>query len=578
MIQPGTARELDVSSLEKGLDIDHTAGVTPSASTLDSSKHEALRAEDCGAQGSLSSRLKAALSAPGAGAFLGFAFALFALLHAAPFLFAKIPPLVDLPGHMGRFAVQLNIGSSPRLQENWSFHWALVANMGFDVLIELLSPFMGVERGSWLLAALLAPFTIWGLARISVAVHGRLSPFLILAAPFAMAFPFQMGFVNYCLSCALAFHLFASWVDADRHQWGLGKRLLVFVPGSVVAWFCHAYGWGVLAVMAGGYELVRVAQASPNRRAAAALEHLSRLAALSLPALLLLVWSNKSSGADTAHFFDFATKLAALGEVLRDQNFLLDRLSIALYVGGLTFLVIARPVRLTMELAVPAAILLLCELALPNKLLGSVFADTRLWPVIFQIALLAPDPGAIRPVLARLVVVLGALLALTRLGVMSAGYAQYDRDYTRHLRALDHVPAGASIVTLTPLTCRETASDWRLPRLDHLDGLAIVRREAFVNSQWEIPGGQLLGALRARGTDFNSDPSQVITPESDCDGSVWPGLRQSVAAIPRDRFDYLWLIGFDMAQAPKMPGAETLYADEDSALYRLDPSAAKNQP
>ncbi len=161
------------------------------------------------------------VSPPGDKKIIGLAFALFALLHAAPFLFTRIPPLVDLLGHMGRYAVQVNIGSSPQLQQNWSFHWAPVANMGFDVLIQLLSPVMGVERASWLLAALLAPFTIWGLGRVSRAVHGRLSPFLVLAAPFAMAFPFQMGFVNYCLSCALALHLFASWVDADKR---LGTR------------------------------------------------------------------------------------------------------------------------------------------------------------------------------------------------------------------------------------------------------------------------------------------------------------------------------------------------------------------
>ena len=226
---------------------------------------------------------------------------------------------MDLLGHMGRYAVQVNIGSSPELQQNWSFHWALVANMGFDVLIQLLSPFMGVERASWLLAALLAPFTIWGLGRISRAVHGRLSPFLVLAAPFAMAYPFQMGFVNYCLSCALAFHLFASWVDADRNGWEIGRRLLVFVPGSAVVWYCHAYGWGVLAVMAGGYELVRVAQAEKGRRLAAARDHFSRLAALGLPALLLLVWRTASTGVETKHFFDFELKFSSIPQLLRDQ-------------------------------------------------------------------------------------------------------------------------------------------------------------------------------------------------------------------------------------------------------------------
>jgi hypothetical protein len=337
------------------------------------------------------------IAPPGDKKIIGVAFALFALLHAAPFLFTRIPPLVDLLGHMGRYAVQVNIGSSPQLQKNWSFHWAPVANMGFDVLIQLLSPFMGVERASWLLAALLAPFTIWGLGRVSHAVHGRLSPFLVLAAPFTMAFPFQMGFVKYCLSCALALHLFASWVDADKSGWGLGKRLLVFVPGSLAVWFCHAYGWGILAVMAGGYELVRVAQAPEGRRLAAARDHLCRLAAISIPALLLLFWRSGSNGVETKHFFDFALKFLSVAELLRDQIEPVDLISIGVALGVLLFILAGRQIRLNMELAVPAALLFLCELLLPFKLLGVRLRGPAVVADYFHGRAAGPGPRFDRP-------------------------------------------------------------------------------------------------------------------------------------------------------------------------------------
>ena len=59
------------------------------------------------------------------------------------------------------------------------------------------------------------------------------------------------------------------------------------------------------------------------------------------------------------------------------------------------FILVSPRVKLNMGLVVPAALLFLCELLLPFKLLGSVYADVRLWPVIFQIALLSPVPGSI---------------------------------------------------------------------------------------------------------------------------------------------------------------------------------------
>jgi hypothetical protein len=391
-----------------------------------------------------------------------------------------------------------------------------------------------------------------------------------------MAFPFNMGFVNYCLSCGLAYHLFGSWVYADKEKWGVGKRVLAFLPGSLIVWLCHVYGWAIFAVLAGGYELVQFARAPKSDRLAAAFAHFSRLLAISLPLVLALVWRSGAAGVETKLFFAFGWKFYNIIEILRDQNRFLDLVSIIFYVSILMYVVVSKTIKLNYELAFPALLLFLCELVIPIKLFGSVYADIRLWPVIFQIALLSPVPGSVGAMASRLILGSGLLLAVARLAVMSAGFAQYDRDFTRHLRALDHVPAGASIITFAPDICHMSPLNWRLPRLNQLSGMAVVRREAFVNSQWVIPGGQLLTALRAKGTKFNSDPSQVITPKPDCAGPLWPEVMRRLPEVPRDRFDHLWLIGFDMAQAPAIPGAELLYADEESALYRLRPDGSGN--
>ncbi|MDI9850087.1 hypothetical protein QM467_18790, partial [Rhodoblastus sp. 17X3] len=277
---------------------------------------------------------------------------------------------------------------------------------------------------------------------------------------------------------------------------------------------------------------------------------------------------------ETNFFFDFPWKFQNLIQILRDQNRLIDLLSIVFYLSVLIWVVVSKTIKLNYELVLPAFILLLCEIVIPNELFGSFYADVRLWPAIIQLALLSPVPGSVGSMESRIVVGAGVLVAVVRLAVMSAGFAQYDRDFTLHLRALDHVPAGASIVTFAPDVFHVAALEWRLPRLNQLSGLAIVRREAFVNSQWVIPGGQLLTALRAKGTQFNSDPSQIITPKPDYTGPLWPEVMRRLPEIPRDRFDYLWLIGFDMAQARPIPGATLLYADEESALYRLHPDVS----
>ncbi|MEO7690261.1 MAG: hypothetical protein ABIS51_13340, partial [Sphingomonas sp.] len=52
------------------------------------------------------------------------------LVATIPLLWPPIPPLVDLPGHMGRYRVQLANADTPWLSEWYDFHWQLIGNLG----------------------------------------------------------------------------------------------------------------------------------------------------------------------------------------------------------------------------------------------------------------------------------------------------------------------------------------------------------------------------------------------------------------------------------------------------------------
>ena len=70
---------------------------------------------------------------------------LLALLAMLPLLWPTIPPLVDLPGHMGRYRVQLDYADSATLRNFYSFKWNLIGNLGVDLLIIPLSKIFGLE-------------------------------------------------------------------------------------------------------------------------------------------------------------------------------------------------------------------------------------------------------------------------------------------------------------------------------------------------------------------------------------------------------------------------------------------------
>ena len=55
--------------------------------------------------------------------------AAFVLASALPLLWPDVSPLLDLPGHMGRYRVQLELANSPTLQHYYGFDWALIGNL-----------------------------------------------------------------------------------------------------------------------------------------------------------------------------------------------------------------------------------------------------------------------------------------------------------------------------------------------------------------------------------------------------------------------------------------------------------------
>ncbi|MGY0570621.1 hypothetical protein ACTGJ9_005815 [Bradyrhizobium sp. RDM12] len=346
-------------------------------------------------------------------------------------------------------------------------------------------------------------------------------------------------------------------------------RAALFAAAACLVWLAHAYGWVVLVVLVGAFELCRGWHRAPAAWPSMVLVILRRAWPIMIPAVLMIVWRQGNGAASTGHFFDIGTKILGLVWTLRDQNIWLDTLSLLLAIGLLYFGIRSRNTRVNPPLLVGAAGFLILILLMPGQMFGAVYADVRLWPIFFIVSLtaVAPADGMQR----SSGVVAGMALAVfaIRIVAMAVGFAAYDSGYAQHLRALNDVSRGASIAVLTrPPTCEQ----WRAPRVAHLGSLAIVRRDAFVNSQWDASGGQqLLAPLHARGTAFNADPSQYIeVAPGGCDGDLSATLAQRIAQIPRDRFDYVWLLDVDAAHLAIMPGLRRLYQDDRSALFAFN--------
>jgi len=490
------------------------------------------------------------------------------LIAIIPLLRPEIPPLVDLPGHMGRFRVQIAIADHPFLKEWYDFNWSLIGNLGIDLLIIPMAKLFGLELGVKLIVMAIPALMVSGLLWIAREVHGRIPATALFALPLAYSYPFHFGFVNFELSMVIALNLFALWLRMAR----LGHvrlRAAIFVPISCLLWLCHTFGWGTLGVLAFSAELIRQHDAG-HRWYKALIRAGLACVPLALPMALMIFWrSGDHVGGQTTDWFNWRAKIGWMVMVFRDRWELLDIASVAVVLMILVRAVRDPSIQYSRNLGLSAAFLLLVYILLPRIVFGSAYADMRLVPFMLAMAVIAIRPKTELSVLGTWVLAtLGLTFFLVRIAATTASFWIYAQTYERELKALDHVPVGARLVSFVGEKCY---GDWTASRLEHLPAIALERKMAYSNDQWSMAGAQLLTTQYAKAKRYAHDPSEIVTAVQ-CPREWWRPISTSLARFPRDAFDYVWLIQPPAYDPRLATGLVEIWRDGTSVLYKVDHS------
>ena len=488
------------------------------------------------------------------------------LLSVVPLLYPSVPPLVDLLGHMGRYRVELDVATSPWLHQYYDFRWAAIGNLGVDLLVVPMSKLFGLELAVKLIVLAIPPMTVAGFLWVAREVHGRLPPTVLFALPFAYSHPFMFGFVNYALSIALAFLGFGLWLRLARLN-RFRLRAMLFVPISLVVFFTHTFGWGVLGLLCFSAEAVRAHDGGkPWPRAG--IEAALHASVMALPLLIMLAWRSETHGGMTGRWFDFKLKFSWIIAALRDRWKWFDLASL---VVALVVIVEARrwpTATFSRNLAFSAMVLAVGFVALPWTIFGSAYADMRLLPYVIAVALLAIRFREALPMrTAQAIAVVGLAFFLIRLAGTTWSLGMAADDQRAKLEALDRVPMGARVATLVGTGC---GNNWALPRNTHLGSMVIVRRHGFSNDQWTVEGANLLQLRYLAPGRFAFDPSQLIR-DRPCSGSGFLDIDSALKTLPRNAFDYLWLIETAPHDPALTAGLQAVWRGPDSILYRLRP-------
>jgi hypothetical protein len=486
------------------------------------------------------------------------------VLAMVPLAYPQPAPLVDLLGHIGRYRVQLDVSGSALLQRYYEYDWAPIGNLGVDVLVQLLAPVLGLELAVKLIVMSIPALTVAGFLLVAREVHHRLPPMAIFSLPFVYNHPFLFGFVNFSLSMAIAFLAFGLWLRLAR-QGRLRLRAILFVPISFIVFFAHTFGWGTLGLLAFSAEAVRLHD-SGRSWWRSGIEAALHALVMVLPIIIVLAWRSETTGAMTRDFFEWKLKWEWIYSAVRDRWEWFDIATVAV-IPLLFLFTIANPrLALSRNLAFSFIVLAVCFVLLPWTMFGSAYADMRLAP--FMIALVPLSMrfrGHTHLPTARAIALLGVTFYGIRLAGVTWSMMLGAVDQQAKLGALDHIPRGASVVSLVGRGC---GRGWEVPRNSHLPGMIIARREGFSNDQWQIDGTNLLRVDFDEAGIFRSDPSQMVTPNW-CGPTRWT-VDKALAAIPRDTFDYVWLVDVPPYNPELLDEMTLVWKGPGTMLYRVD--------
>jgi hypothetical protein len=496
------------------------------------------------------------------------------LLVSLPIAFADLPPFIDLPAHLGRYAVQLDAGRSPDLARYYSFHWGLIGNLGVDIAIIPFAKIFGLERGLQILMAIVIAASSSALLLVSREVHGRTAATAMLALIPVYNYFLMFGFLNFYLGLALSYAAFALWLHLTR----LGKvalRTAAFLPISLILWVCHIEAWAVAVILCWFSRMAQHHQSGIGYVKAGWLATIACLPfAISLIPMILM--SNGGEGLPISGWFQFYSRATKLVTVLRDRWYILDiPIAAILYALVAAALLGVAKLKLSRVLAFPAAGLFLFFFFLPQQFLGTMYGPERLLAPALILALLAIDPSHLSTSYQHGLAAASTLLVCVSMAAHAWSFSLYDREFKAQLTAIDYIERGRAVVVLTGTGCQASMRNWARSRLNHISGVAVARKHVFANDQFATKGQQLLEVRYVQAAPFTSDPSSMVGIDDNCRlvGPEMPSVGTAIDRVPRAAFDYAWLIDVPPSLWPERSWLTPVWSNKNSILYRIGRSS-----
>ncbi len=410
-----------------------------------------------------------------------FAFALI------PLFVAPVLPLIDFYNHLARFYVLSHLGSDPQLSNAYQAHWALLPDIGMDVLATPILAFVPPLLAAKLIILGLMAIQFSGLLYFHRALTGQRS--LLVAAmllPLLYSYVLNWGFVNFLLALGLAFWAAGWWLNYRQRP---SLAVPVSCLWAVLIYLAHGVGFALYSILLVSLE-IGLFLAGPSRKLSSLAQALSRVAVQAIiPFALFLFWEIGQAAVFGAAASPAVVSVPPLvhngfhrlSTILRVEEGPAYWFDITTFVlqGAIVCFLLWRG-RLTLARAAwpLIAIATLLVAAVPSQVFDAFYVSDRM-PLFAALCILGafsfsllPWTGEIRAACAMLVVI-----ALMRIAAVAGNWWVYNQDYREFQAVAAHIPPGSLTI---PVMIGSGHHEFGIPRCEMYGTLLVPLYREFV--------------------------------------------------------------------------------------------------
>jgi hypothetical protein len=476
-----------------------------------------------------------------------------------PLYAVDYPQIADLPAHVARLHVLMNLDESPVLQSFYEHSFPIAPNMAMDLLVPPLAMCFGLLPAFKLFVSLSSLLMVTGAVALGRALHGGGHPLLLGSLLFVQSMFMHLGLLNYIMGLGVAFWLLSRIIRVPPT---LHSGALVTGAAAVLCLYAtHLSALGVYVLGVTGILLSRMT----SHEGLAQRWSVANVAAFSLhlvPAGLLHMLVAQPRGTFEATDFPWIAVLVykllvfAVMPAVSISPFSLAKVPILAALGiGLLWAVRRDAIRFSREGRWIVAALAAAMLALPDAGFGSGLLAVRLalpLTLVLWVSMRVEGLGLTgwrRMAVACLIGVGGIT------GVTLQSWSATSAEHTRIRSAMAAIDEGSKVATVVV-----EPKPWKVQMIVYVGAWGVLDRSILLSN----------GYFRPFNTFWTSYREDAVSLAAKARTDHLPREPAPYGELCRD-FDYVLVLGAPQRTEAYVPRAEkTVYTSELARIVQTD--------